>query len=161
MELQLRDNFSQEDFEFLKNLTNDVRVYQHIRDGKCWSDHKINRFLENCMKEEKLPVEGRESFNYMIEKNNDRIGFIGVSKRKRKFSMTIFIDPSCHGMGYFSKSLNILKGKLRISKPRLSHIFAQVHVENQKMNSILTSKFEYVRRYNIGDIPVDEYLIYL
>jgi RimJ/RimL family protein N-acetyltransferase len=168
MDIRIRSDLNQSDFEFLKNITNDIRVYQHIRDGKKWSDEKINKFINKSIDNQKLFPDIRTSFYYVIEicpsidhNKITKIGLIGISRRDKKFSMTVLIDPLFQGNGYFSISLNLLKKRIRYCKPKLNHIFAQAHVNNNKMNSILSSKFQYVGRYNIGEIDVDEYLISL
>jgi RimJ/RimL family protein N-acetyltransferase len=165
MSIRLRSKLEPDDFKFLKDMTNDIRIYQFIRNKKPWTDEKVNRFLNKCIDDQKLPKGKREEYNYIIEYEEGeevtKIGLIGASQKGKKLSMTIFIDPSFQGKGYFSKSLELFKQEIHKLKPRLKYFFVQTHVTNAKMNSILMSKFEYSKRFNIGKIMVDEYIVYL
>ncbi len=150
------------DHDFIKLLTNDPVVYKYIRNGKPWDDDKVSRFIYKCSEDQKLSPEDRYNFNYLIRSDNlEDVGVIGVSCKYKKYSLTVFMLPEFHGRGYFSKSLNLLIRRLRRYKQKLTHIFAQTHVKNKKMNSILSKKFTFVKRFNIGDIPVNEFKIYL
>lgn len=154
--------FRLKDFEFLKYLTSHKKVYRYIRNGEKWSDEKVHRFINQCIKDQQLSVEDRKNFYYVIQSNSgEELGVIGISYKNKKYSLTVFIDPDQHSKGIFSESLQLMKRRLRRYKPYLSHFYAQSHVSNKKMNIILGRKGEYTRSYDIGDIPVNEYKISL
>ena len=94
----------------------------------------------------------------ITEKEKD-IGIIGVRYKKKKFSLTIFIDPVFQEKGYFSKALKFFLRRLHRYKPYLKHIYSQVHLSNKKMTEIMEKKFTFVKVFKIGNIPVAEYKI--
>lgn len=150
------------DYEFIKLLTNNEKVYKYIRNGQPWDDDKVYRFISKCQRDQKLPPDERHNFNYLIRSDDSEdVGIIGVSYKYKKYSLTIFMLPEFHGQGYFSKSLSLLIRRLRRYKPKLNYIFAQTHVKNRKMNSILSRKFSFTKRFNIGNIAVNEFKIYI
>lgn len=154
--------FRQKDFEFLKYLTTHKKVYRHIRNGQKWSNEKVYKFISQRMKEQQQTIEDRKNFYYIIQSNSgEELGVIGISYKDKKYSLTVFIDPNHHGRGVFSEALQLMKRRLRRYKPYMSHFYAQAHVSNKKMNAILNRKGEYMKSYNIGDIPVNEYKITL
>lgn len=150
------------DQQFIKLLTNTPQVYRYIRNGKPWDDDKVSRFINKCLGDQEMSPEDRHNFNYLIKGDGlEDIGIIGVSYKHKKYSLTVFTLPEFHGQGYFSKSLNLLIRRLRRYKPNLLYMFAQTHVKNKKMNSILSRKFLFVKKFKIGDIWVNEFKIYL
>jgi RimJ/RimL family protein N-acetyltransferase len=152
----------QEDYNFIHSLTNNPNIYKFIRDGKPWGEGKVTRFVKKCLEDQSLPPSERDNFYFPIESDKgENVGLIGISNRKKRYSLTVFIDPCYQGQGYFSKSLTVLLQRLGRYKAKLNYILAQVHTQNDKMNAILSSKFEHVGAFKIGEIPVNEFRIYL
>lgn len=150
------------DHEFISLLTNEPQIYRYIRNGKPWDDDKVSRFIHKSLEDQKLTPGKRHNFYYLIKSDDSEdVGVIGVSYKYKKYSLSVFIHPDFHGQGYFSKSLSLLIRRLKRYKQKLTYIFAQTHANNKKMNSILSRNFTFVKRFNIGDIPVNEYKIYI
>lgn len=154
--------FRQKDFEFIKYLTNNKKVYRYIRNGEIWSDEKISRFIKRRLQDQQLDISNRNTFYYIIQSNSkEELGVIGIEYKNKKYSMTIFIDPDHQGKGIFSNALKLLLRRIKRYKPFLKYVYAQVHTNNKKMNAILNKKGTYIKTYNIGDISVNEFTINL
>lgn len=148
------------DFDFVYQLTTNPEVYPFIRNGKIWDRDKVKRFIDKSIESQKIDVQDRTHFNYIIESDDsENVGIIGFSQFKNKYSMTVSIDPKFQGQGFFSKSLKLLISRIKKYRPELKFLFAQTHLENKKMNSILSNKFKFVKKFNIGKIQINEYKI--
>jgi RimJ/RimL family protein N-acetyltransferase len=150
------------DFEYIFYLTNEENIYRYIRNGKKWSEEKTERFILKNIHEQKKTIKERRYFNYIIVSDIGKdVGVIGVKSENKKYSITVFIDPNFQEKGYFTKSINLLKRRVKRYRPRISYLFFQVHQSNKKMNQIMENKYEYVKSYPIGKTTVNEYKFYL
>lgn len=143
-----------EDFAFIKELVTDDRIYTHIKKGEKWTDKKVIEFIEIC-------IENPDSHFYIIEHEGCEVGVIGVVRKKKKFSMTVFIHPDHQSKKYFWKSFHLFRTELKRRKPNLYHFYVHTHQDNKKMNRIMSKHYACSDSFYIGKILVYEYKIIL
>jgi RimJ/RimL family protein N-acetyltransferase len=144
------------DFDFLRSLLTDKRIYKHIRKGERWSNDRISEFIQKNLSSKR----GDDRYNYIVlNDKKEKVGVIGVRKKRKNYSLTAFFSPSFQGKGYFSESLKLLIRRLRRYHPELEAIYSQVHARNKKMNQIMKKRYPKTKTFYISGTKVNEYRI--
>ena len=140
------------DYDFIRDLVTNPQIYTHIKNREKWSDNKIKVFINEC-------EEGGNNLFYICSVDEGDIGVIGVSLKKKKYSLTVFIHPDHQGKGYFWTIFDMFMGEVHNQLPKINHFYVQIHEENKKMIEIMETKYKKSDSYYIGSIYVFEYKV--
>lgn len=154
-------DIKEKDYDFIYKLTNNKEVIQHIAKGLTWDEEKVKTFIKYNLEEQQLSNDDRIQFYYIIHGDDKDIGIIGFYKELDKnYHLRIFLDTSFQGKGYFSKSLELVKSRLKKYK-NVDKLYAEVHQTNEKMNAILRRKYFFNGVKYKGGKPLNQYIIFL
>ena len=150
-----------EDFTAIYRLTKNEDVMQYVGNGRPWSHEKVYNFIDYNLEEQEMNNQGRKNFYYVVEEGKNFIGIIGFHLMRKKYVLTVFFYKSKQNKGAFSPALELLKKKIKKAKPNLTHIYAQVHIHNDKMLALSEAKFVDNGYSIVGGKEVREFIINL
>jgi len=151
----------EKDYKFIQELVSDDSVMKYITNGNIWSDEKIDKFIKFSLDEQRLNNKEREQFHYLINVEDDNIGIISFFKeRDNNYHLRVFLSPKFQGQGYFSKSLELIKKRLKSYK-NVDKLYVEVHQDNHKMNNIMKSRYYLNTVKYYGKKSVNQYIIFL
>ena len=150
-----------EDIKLVSNLTQKKNVVKYVGNGNIWSQDKLENFIK-YNKEEQKNIKPRQRY-YKIVENNKFVGIIGFFLLifYGGYYMNAIISPEYQGMGYFHKSLNLLKEKIKSIELKSSRIYILVNKEDERMLSIANKHYYYNRNRNMKNFNFKEYAIFL
>ena len=150
-----------EDFTAIYRLVKNENVMQYIGNGRPWNHEKVYNFIEYNLDEQKMPDKERTQFYYIVEEGDNIIGIIGFHLMRKKYVLTVFFYKSKQNKGSFTPALELLKKKIKKVKPSLTHIYAHVHLHNNKMLALSEAKFVDNGYTMVGGKEVKEFIINL
>ena len=163
MSIKLK-NIAKSDFDQIYSIVSKEEVMKFVNNGFSWDKEKVQRFIDYCIIEQKLDKIKRQTYYYkIVDLNNIIIGIIGFHPMKgfKGDYLTVFFDLNQQGKGYFSKSLQELKKKIKQNKPNLKYIISLVNEKNKNMNEISKKKFVFEKKIKIKNKNYKQYKIYI
>lgn len=145
----------EKDIDEITKLTQDSDTMRYVGNGLTWTDEKIKNFLNFNDQEYNRK---NNQFYYIIRDKGFFVGLIGT------FYLTILgdvyfniiISPNYRKMGYFSKSLNLLKEKIDNQK-----IYMLINADDDRMLEISKRHFYMNKTIRIRRQIFREYSIFI
>jgi len=164
------------DFNSLLELTSNPEVMKFIGNSKTWNSEKVKTFIKYCQEENKTPDNRRQNYYYKIVDNsntnptpNTMLGVIGFHIFKRKempdigneFFLTVYMNPKYQGKGIYSQAYNLLIEKIKKHQPRKNKLYILVRKNNEKMNNLARSKYQFLRIVRFESEELNLYVSYI
>lgn len=139
------------DYADVLKLTSDKEVMKFIGRSIIWTPEMVNSYIQQCMTDEFVSLTERQYFSYKIVYGNQFAGIIEFKSNNRNIFfrpeyqkylkndvlLTIYICREHQGKGLASKSIDLLKRRIRKFKPKAKHLFSIVRKTNPKMIHVM------------------------
>jgi hypothetical protein len=143
--------FVREDMAFLKYLTSQTDVMQHIKHGKPWSEKEVHQFLQYALKDERSPPIERGDFQWAITVKDQPIGVVGlhffrqfpIIDKRKSFFCTLFLDPHFQRLGIGQHGMASAVDKFRSLRPDITAIYACIAEKNDASKRLFMGKLRF------------------
>jgi RimJ/RimL family protein N-acetyltransferase len=123
------ESITKEDYENIKNITQDEDVMKYIGNGKIFSEDDLNKFIDSSIK--------KEINYYKIMERHRFIGLVGLNPFLKKDSLTIMFDKKSQGQGYLKP---VLEAFYKFNNNQ--HFSIIVKEKNKKMMKLANKYFK-------------------
>jgi tRNA1(Val) A37 N6-methylase TrmN6 len=162
MNIDLQE-ITKKDTKNILNLTSNKNVISTIYDRKIWNEKDVNEFIQKNLEEQKINIEDRENFNYILNVNKNFSGiisFLKVENFKRYFVRIIILNEKNYKR-IITESIKKLITKFKKKKPYEKKLYIWIDEKNKELNKYAFLKFEFIREFIWNEKKVMDYVIHL
>jgi RimJ/RimL family protein N-acetyltransferase len=154
---------TQHDFDDIASMTKKISIMKFIGNGKVWDKNKVKKFIEYNIEEQSQGTDERVNYYYKIVDNGNFIGIIGAHTMRgmKGMYLTVMIEKRYQGMGYYKKSMELFKSRLKRKKVSFDILKSLVRKSNRRMNQISRRHSKFNREVTIKGEKFNEYLVNL
>jgi len=141
----LLEGITKEYKEEITRLTQTDELMKYVGNGLTWNDEKIKNFIKfNELEFNRKNIH----FYYVIKDKNNFIGLVGsfyLSVLGNTY-FNIIIVPKFQKMGYFNKSVQLLKEKILELDPNIKKLQMLVNLDHLRMLEISKKHYYFNRK---------------
>ena len=135
------EDINESDRRDIIRLTKLKSVMRYVGDGKIWDSDKVDRFIGYNLEE--VNMVNRKEYYYKITDKNQFIGIIGVHPFRsfKGYYLSVMILPAEQKKGYYRKSMEKLKDKIKQERIKTDKIKILVRTNNKRMISLCEKNY--------------------
>ena len=154
------EDITHHDRDNITKLTKLKSVMKYVGNGETWDSDKVDRFIGYNLKE--VGSKNRREYYYKIT-DNKFVGIIGVHPFQsfKGYYLSVMILPSEQRKGYYRKSIEKLKDKIKKEGIVTDKIKILVRTNNKRMISLCENNYYYNTLRKIKDESFYEFFYFL
>ena len=154
------EDINEKDTDDIIKLTKLKSVMKYVGNGKIWDSDKVDRFIGYNLKE--VGSKNRREYYYKIT-DNKFVGIIGVHPflSFKGYYLSVMLLPSEQRKGYYRKSIEKLKDKIKKEGIKTDRIKILVRTNNKRMISLSEKNYYFNRERHIKGESFYEFFYFL
>ena len=154
------EDITQKDGDSIIRLTKLKSVMKYVGNGQVWDSDKVDRFIGYNLQE--VGSKNRKEYYYKIT-DNKFIGIIGIHPflSFKGYYLSVMILPEEQRKGYYSKSMEKLKDKIKKEDIKTDRIKILVRTNNKRMVSLSEKNYYFNRERQIKGESFYEFFYFL